>query len=109
MAIRREVPSTARCSYEVLPLVSGNRADVDQLNAQGAKGATPFFQTLLDNEGTKRVYVRDTLQQSAFGYYIDCSDSTMPQRPAGGIERSSGMHWGPRLFTSRVAAPPAPS
>ena len=65
MLLRRSRPSAGVCVYEILPVASTMLAWVDQLNAQGARG---FF--LAYREGRREIYVKDTLQNSVFGYYV---------------------------------------
>jgi hypothetical protein len=71
LVLGREVPTSARCVFELVPTRSeaSHRENVEQLNAQGAKGAK--FVTGLSSSGEpKNLFVRDETQRSTFSYRI---------------------------------------
>ena len=70
LLLRRSHPLAGVCRYEILPLAATSQAHIDQLNAQGARGFIPSFRGPFDGEGAKQVYVKDTSQNSTFGYYV---------------------------------------
>lgn len=68
-SLERAAGTTSRCNYEVIKPVATNLQEyIGELNAQGARGYTPFLQMPLDR-GLKRIYVKDVSKNRAFGYY----------------------------------------
>ena len=66
----RMAGTTSQCRYEVVkPGPGGLQVYIDELNAQGARGFIPFLEFPLDNEGAKRIYVKNLSRSQAFGYY----------------------------------------
>ncbi len=71
VVLGREVPTTSRCVFELVPTrpEAGHRENVEQLNAQGAKGAK-FAMELYSPKDPKNLFVRDETQRSTFSYRI---------------------------------------
>ncbi|WP_398494106.1 hypothetical protein [Variovorax sp.] len=85
MLLGREKPTTARCSFEILPTTPTYAGFIAQGNEKGANGGK--FSAALGIDGTPKVlFVRDDAQKSTFKYYA--TEYTSTAEP-GSIEQAS--------------------
>jgi hypothetical protein len=84
MLLGREKPTTARCSFEILPTTPTYAGFIAQGNEKGANGGK--FSAALGIDGTPKVlFVRDDAQKSTFKYYA--TEYTSTAEP-GSIEQA---------------------
>lgn len=87
LVLGREKPTTARCSFELLPVTPTYASSIAQGNEKGANGSK--FGVAVGIDGTTQgLFVRDDSQKSTFKYY---ATEYMSTAEAGSIEQARDL------------------